>query len=251
MNYIVLDLEFNQSYDFPYGDKTLTDPKCPFEIIQIGAVKLDDNLLELDKKRFMVKPQIYTRMHPFVEKITGLSIGDFENERFFDEVYKEFTSFIGGGKNVLCAWGTNDIKALYSNILYYNLNNKLLTRKYVNVQQLASEHLKRPSNNSIGLKSAVESMDIVLGIDFHDALNDAIYTAEIFKIVKKANLQISTFNLSQLKQKTMAKVTALNSQLLFNFVEKELKRKISDREKEAVIKIYSAGQQHRFDIMVI
>ena len=39
MHYIVLDLEFNQSFPFKTGKKTEPVAECPFEIIQIGAVK--------------------------------------------------------------------------------------------------------------------------------------------------------------------------------------------------------------------
>ena len=38
MNYIVLDLEFNQAFPFKSGKKVEPNPECPFEIIQIGAV---------------------------------------------------------------------------------------------------------------------------------------------------------------------------------------------------------------------
>ena len=40
MNYIVMDLEWNQSPDGKIGSYD----DVPFEIIQIGAVKLDDKL---------------------------------------------------------------------------------------------------------------------------------------------------------------------------------------------------------------
>lgn len=247
MNYIVIDLEFNQSFDFPNGHKTVTDVKCPFEIIQIGAVKLDGDLQEIAQKSFMIKPQIYDRMHPFVEKITGISMKDLQFENTFDVVYKDFISFIGKGKSILCVWGSHDIKALYRNIMYYDLNSKVLTRKYINVQELASAYLNHTMNNSIGLKAAVETLNLDSNIEFHDALNDAIYTTQIFKILKKTNLQVQTFNLSHLKQRTMAKLTSINSGLLFTFAEKELKRKLNDYEKETIIKIYHAGQKHKFD----
>ena len=42
MNYVVVDFEWNQAC---YG-KGSEDPKIPFEIIEIGAVKLDENLKE-------------------------------------------------------------------------------------------------------------------------------------------------------------------------------------------------------------
>ena len=37
MNYIVLDLEFNQAFPFKSGKKVEPNPECPFEIIQIGG----------------------------------------------------------------------------------------------------------------------------------------------------------------------------------------------------------------------
>lgn len=45
MNYILFDLEFNQYFNSLKIDTNITKPKCPFEIIQIGAIKLDENLL--------------------------------------------------------------------------------------------------------------------------------------------------------------------------------------------------------------
>ena len=44
MNYVVVDFEWNQAC---YG-KGSENRKIPFEIIEIGAVKLDENLREID-----------------------------------------------------------------------------------------------------------------------------------------------------------------------------------------------------------
>ena len=63
----VLDLEFNQAYDF--GDDSSQaepNPKCRFEIIQIGAVKVDDNFKVHDKFNIYIKPTLYPRIHPYV-----------------------------------------------------------------------------------------------------------------------------------------------------------------------------------------
>ncbi len=45
MNYIVFDLEWNQC---PYG-KEKEEKRLPFEILEIGAIKLNRNLQELDR----------------------------------------------------------------------------------------------------------------------------------------------------------------------------------------------------------
>ena len=52
MQYIVLDLEWNQS---PTGKKN-TVSEIPFEIIQIGAVKLDSNFNIIDEFNMNIRP---------------------------------------------------------------------------------------------------------------------------------------------------------------------------------------------------
>ena len=58
MEYIVFDLEFNQGFDKKLN-KTVSNEKCPFEIVQIGAVKLNSNLEMIDTFNSFVKPNIY------------------------------------------------------------------------------------------------------------------------------------------------------------------------------------------------
>lgn len=60
MNYIVLDLEWNQPFDLRC---TLKRPVLLHgEIIQIGAVKTDEDHHILDTFKILVKPKLYTRM---------------------------------------------------------------------------------------------------------------------------------------------------------------------------------------------
>lgn len=248
MNYIVLDLEFNQYFDFK-DPRIVDDPACSFEIIQIGAVKLDEGLNETGRKSFFVKPQIYKRMHPYVNKITGITTKDLAHERHFDEVYDEFISFAAGEKSVLCIWGTSDINLLYKNILYYRLNSRRLTKKYVNVQQLASEYFKQPSNESIGLRAAVERLELPTGESFHNALHDAAYTAEVFRVVKPDELIVHSFNLQKLRQAEFAKANSINSGLLFASCERELNRKLTEREKDLILRVYFSGQNKTYDLL--
>ena len=87
MNYIVLDLEFNQAFPFKSGKKVEPNPECPFEIIQIGAVKLNERFEQLDSFNCMISPQIYPRLHPFVEKITGIRPKMLTGQPHFPEAY--------------------------------------------------------------------------------------------------------------------------------------------------------------------
>ena len=155
MNYIVLDLEFNQSFPFKNGRKVEPNPECPFEIIQIGAVKLNDQFEQVDTFNAMIRPQIYPRLHPFVEKITGIHAEMLADKPDFKSAYEGFLKFIGNEPAILCTWGGDDIKSLFRNILFYNLNADAVTDQYLNVQPFAAQYLNHEAGKAIGLKNAV------------------------------------------------------------------------------------------------
>lgn len=247
MNYIVLDLEFNQPYDFNDGKTYSLNSKCPFEIIQIGAVKLNNKFETIQEFNALIRPQIYKRMHPIVAKITNITEETLENEDYFPTVYSKFIQFMGDEENILCIWGPYDIKALYKNIFFYNLKHEKLKPSFINVQSIASKYLKYPSGISIGLKNAVENFDLKLDIPFHNALNDAIYTAHILKKLKKEKMIYTEFNISQLNSVKKANNNQINTKFLYSFVEKELGRKLTQKEKKLYRSVYLLGRKKKFD----
>ena len=183
MNYIVFDLEFNQAFDFKTGSYSKSNPECPFEIIQIGAVKLNSNFDTIGEFNCYIKPVIYKRLHPYVEKITGITQEIMENGINFNSAYEEFSTFVSKD-DILCSWGGDDVKALFRNIRYHKLSSSAMPDRYMNIQSFATTYLKYEPGKAIGLKNAVELLELEIESDFHNALNDAMYTAEIFKIVR-------------------------------------------------------------------
>ena len=246
MNYIVLDLEFNQAFPFKSGKKVEPNPECPFEIIQIGAVKLNERFEQLDSFNCMISPQIYPRLHPFVEKITGIRPKMLAGQPHFPEAYQAFLSFIGKEPAVLCAWGGDDIKSLYRNILYYNLDADAMTNQFLNVQPFAAEYLHHETGKAIGLKNAVEALELPQEETFHNALNDATYTAKIFAITHPEHIQPDTFQpLTMLTKKPKRLRTNVKS--LFLHIEERLERPLTEEEK-ALVKLASLlGRNHTFD----
>ena len=69
MNYIVFDLEWNQN---PSGKKTRND-RLPFEIIEIGAVKVNSKKEITDHFHRLIKPQVYKWIHDSIHEnlLTG------------------------------------------------------------------------------------------------------------------------------------------------------------------------------------
>ena len=180
MEYVVFDLEFNQGFDKTLN-KTVSNERCPFEIIQIGAIKLDSHFNIIDTFNSYVKPQLYKSIHPFVGKMTGIKIEDVKDAPTFSQVYKDFKKFVSSKKNtVLCVWGTGDLKELFRNITYYDLPYKSLTKSYINIQHYASRYFDNPAGKSIGLQNAIQILNLEQDKSYHNALNDAYYTAQVF-----------------------------------------------------------------------
>lgn len=195
MHYIVLDLEFNQGFDFEKNKSVNLIPTCRFEIIQIGAIKLDKEFKIIDKFNEYIKPNLYKEIHPYVEKITGLTKEFLSDKPLFQEIEPKFKKFIENEEDcIFCVWGKSDLRALYRNLAYYNFIDEHLILKYIDVQDKATKYLKFSKGGAIGLKSAIEMLQLPIKEEFHDALNDAFYTAEILKILKSEKMPIKIFN---------------------------------------------------------
>ena len=68
MNYIVFDLEWNQC---PYG-KNREVKTLPFEIIEIGAIKLNKDREYVDRFHKIIKPVVYPKLHFRTKEIVHL-----------------------------------------------------------------------------------------------------------------------------------------------------------------------------------
>lgn len=243
MNYIVLDLEFNQPFHFKTGFQTTLHPDCPFEIIQIGAVKLNEQFTILDKFNVLIKPVIYPRIHPYVEKITNLTYEQLKNGTKFTKAYSSLIKFIGKEDAVFCTWGNDDIKSLFKNILFYNLDATKICNRFINVQKLASKYLNYEPGQAIGLKNAINELHLQIEQPFHDALNDASYTAKVFEIVCPKEYKTELCQISELFHKK----TSIYMKGLIEYFEKTLNRKLTTEEKRMVKKAYKFGKTSAFD----
>ena len=118
MNYIVFDLEWNQS---PEG-KERSDRYLQFEIVEIGAVKLDQNRKPIGEFRRLVKPQVYEELHFKIQEVTGLEMELLLREgKPFEQVIREFLEWCGPEEYRFCSWGPMDLTELERNIAYYGM----------------------------------------------------------------------------------------------------------------------------------
>lgn len=174
MNYIVLDLEWNQAADM----KTKKQNQLIFEIIEIGAVKLNEDKKQIDIFHELIKPQVFHQMHQITGELIHLKIEQLENCRHFKEVIEDFLKWCGEDY-IFCTWGNLDLLELQRNMDYYQmkpLSDKPL--KYYDVQKLFSiAYEDRKSRRT--LEYAVDFLEIDKDISFHRADSDAYYTAKV------------------------------------------------------------------------
>jgi inhibitor of KinA sporulation pathway (predicted exonuclease) len=176
MNYIILDLEWNQAYSHEYEDK-----RMPFEIIELGAVKLDKNFNIIDSYSSIIKPRLYKKIQPHIKAILNYDENTLRTGRPFDMVYREFIKWCGTDF-IFGTWGSMDLSYLQNNMDYYYLKPLPSPLKFYNIQQIYAD-LKSPDKSIVKLEKAVEYLNIKADKPFHSAVNDAYYTGLVLKSI--------------------------------------------------------------------
>ncbi|MHB8127419.1 MAG: 3'-5' exonuclease [Mobilitalea sp.] len=247
MYYIVFDLEFNQDFSslqVPAEAGAL----CPFEIIQIGAVKLDSQWSTVATFNRYIKPVIYSKISPFITELTAITTEQLMNEETFPEVYQAFLEFIEDVDSVFCTWGKTDMKELFQNVAYHKLNQRLLPKLYINLQPYASLHFDLPEKRLLRLQSTVEDLGLPLTYPFHNALHDAYYTGEIFKKIYLPTMQPKLYdpiyvNVNIISRQPKRKIDF--DALLLQF-EKMYQRQMTEVEQDLIKIAYQMGKTQQF-----
>jgi inhibitor of KinA sporulation pathway (predicted exonuclease) len=249
MRYMVFDLEFNQKSNVNKGTLKTKKAECPFEIIDIGALKLDENLSTIATFDELIKPVIHRRLHPFIENMTGITRESLRAAKSFNEVYADFSEFISD-VDILCVWGTVDMKELIRNIKYHGLDASIVPNKYINVQQYASIILQSPGGTSVGLGNAAKLMNIPLELELHKAFNDAYYTAEVLKKINFENIEpkLYCFTDDVKPNRPVIKRTILDTNKLIAQFEKMYQRNMTLEEQEMIKLAYKMGNTNQFQV---
>lgn len=245
MNYIIYDLEFNQEDPNNKEKNTSHNSKLLFEIIQIGAIKVDEYFKVIDKFNALVKPSVYKTLHPYVENLTKISMDEVYLSKTFPEVFDDFVNFIGSDNPILCVWGATDIKELIKNIKFHKLPIELIPKDYIDIQLHASKHLKAPKGSRIGLRNAVDLLNIEENGEFHDAYYDSLYTFEVFKQIYNPNIKPMIYIDTPSKRERASK-EVIDIDALFNQFNKIYSREMSDEEKEIIRVAYMMGKTRQF-----
>lgn len=194
MNYIVFDLEWNQS-------NTGKEAQCeaiPFEIIEIGAIKLNNDLEPVGEFSRLIKPQVYHEMHHITSRLIHMRMEELNHGKPFTQVMESFLKWCGEEEYIFCTWGPLDLAELQKNMRFYEmepLSDKPIA--FLDVQKLFSIAFEDRKTRRT-LEWAVDYLAIEKDIPFHRAFSDAYYTAKVMAGLKEKgvfdNVSYDVFN---------------------------------------------------------
>ena len=175
MYYIIMDLEWNNSY-------MKSAQRFVNEIIEVGAVKLDENLNTVSTFSEIIKPVLSKKLRSRIKNLTNISNDDIKAGKPFATVIREFEKWVGDNSVVL-SWGDTDIRTLLTNIkCFLNKEDISFIRKYADLQRYCQNFINMENVQQAGLSYAAECLQIdAEKFPHHRALDDSLLSAECFK----------------------------------------------------------------------
>ena len=177
MNYIVLDMEWNQPWPGSPSARKVLPVQIRGEIIQIGAVRVTEDQQVADEFQVLIKPKYYRRLNRRVSKLTGIKESQLRDEGVsMNEAMEAFRTWCGEDV-IFLTWGFDDITILRENLQLYGIEENWVSRWY-NAQMIFNAQTDG-STSQKALKTAMEIFGIEATRPAHDALGDAYHTALI------------------------------------------------------------------------
>lgn len=180
MNFIIFDLEWNNAYNYKLK-------RGMNEIIEIGAVKLDENLDVVDTFKQLIKPQLSRKLGSRFKNLTHITIDEINDNGIpFEKAFDDFAKWCGRGDKLFLSWSTSDLYTLVANFKYFeNTVYVDFMTKYADAQKYCMSFIENASAaNQISLSHCAETFGIDTdSANFHRALEDCMITALCFKKV--------------------------------------------------------------------
>jgi inhibitor of KinA sporulation pathway (predicted exonuclease) len=169
MKYIILDLEATC-----WEEKGL---KRKSEIIEIGALCINENKETESEFNAFVKPMLNPTLSPFCTKLTSITQEQVDAAETFPEVFEKFREWIGPEEYLLCSWGFYDRSQLTSDCLLHRLRTGWL-EKHISLKHQYTEI--KNLRKHVGMSGALWMEDLKLEGTHHRGIDDARNIAKIF-----------------------------------------------------------------------
>ncbi len=160
---------------------------CHMEIIEIGAVAIDEKLQEIGSYKCYIKPQYNEHIMPRYVELTGINddmvagAADFK-KCFFD--FLDWCGSFGGFKGyTIYSWSKSDLDQIKRELKFKKINTEQHKVKWMlsHWHDYQKEFCKLIGlTHPISLNRAVNSLKQEFSGNMHDALCDAKNTAKLF-----------------------------------------------------------------------
>ena len=183
MQVVVVDLEWNGSYSKKaHGYFN--------EIIEIGAVKMDENWQVVDEFSEQIRPVVSKKLSTIVTDLTHISAEELEDGTTFAKMMRRFAAWIGNEPTAILTWSNTDLLVLMENCrFFYGKQEIPFPRHYMDFQAYAQKRMEIVDGQQLGLAKAGELLGIPEDeLSLHRALDDSRLTARVLqKVAERAS----------------------------------------------------------------
>lgn len=151
------------------------------EIIEIGAAKvgLAGGAPQIVSQfQAFVKPVVVPQLSADTTSFTGITQENVNEAGNLTQVVREWIEWIGQEEYFLCAWGPDDQRQLVQECRQHGIPTEWIVN-HNNLQKMLSKIYKLEKHQQMGLKPALEMLEIPFEGSHHRALDDAMNTAQI------------------------------------------------------------------------
>jgi inhibitor of KinA sporulation pathway (predicted exonuclease) len=169
MIYIVVDLEATC-----WEDRS----KSPNEIIEIGAVMVNEYKEQISEFDTFVKPIIHTQLSDFCTQLTSITQTLVDSAPLFPQAIAGFQNWITSHSDeyVLCSWGFYDKKQFENDCLLHNLPADWIKAHW----SIKHQYSKIKNMKPMGMEQALAKELLTLEGTHHRGIDDAKNIAKIF-----------------------------------------------------------------------
>ncbi|MEM8863414.1 MAG: 3'-5' exonuclease [Chloroflexota bacterium] len=173
MHHIVVDIEATCWKDW--------ENAAEMETIEIGAVKLDVSLKEVDEFSIFIRPVINPILSDFCTRFTSIKQSDVAGANTFPKAFEIFFDWIGPEPFVWYSWSDYDRKRLMDDLVYHKQPIPAQLHNHQDLKKLYADAEKLPKH--VGMRRALKYLQIDYLGRQHRGIDDAKNTAEILKHV--------------------------------------------------------------------
>lgn len=180
LNYILLDLEWNSAYSSKHQ-------KFVNEIIEIGAVKLNERLEEIDSFRVIIRSALTKRLSGRFKTLTNITNEEMRAGISFKDGLELYTNWVASD-DITMTWSNTDLYVLLENCRLFADKERIpCIYRYIDVQkfvqnELAKRGLLADAKQQISLCAAASLIGIdTSDLDLHRAETDSRLTCLLLK----------------------------------------------------------------------